>query len=162
MVLSDRVVVMDRGRVQQAGPPIEVYRRPASRFVGSFLGRASFLPARVLAGPPAAVVDVLGVRFPATGPGAAREGAEATCLLRPEALTIAPAGSAASDGPALRGVVRRAAFLGAVVDYEVELDGGTLAVHDRDVQRDAPLSPGTEVVVRPLVNRVYVLPAGGG
>ena len=43
MLLADHLVVLDRGVVAQAGPPLELYRRPASRFVASFLGEASFL-----------------------------------------------------------------------------------------------------------------------
>jgi putrescine transport system ATP-binding protein len=43
MLLADHLVVLDRGVVAQAGPPLELYRRPASRFVAAFLGEASFL-----------------------------------------------------------------------------------------------------------------------
>jgi ABC-type sugar transport system ATPase subunit len=48
MLLADHLVVLDRGRVAQAGLPLELYRRPASRFVASFLGEASFLAPGVL------------------------------------------------------------------------------------------------------------------
>ncbi len=49
MALSDVVVVMNAGRIEQAGPPDEVYRRPATRFVADFIGRANFLSGDVLA-----------------------------------------------------------------------------------------------------------------
>ncbi len=44
MVLSDQIVVMHRGRVQQVGSALEIYRRPRNRFVADFIGRANFLP----------------------------------------------------------------------------------------------------------------------
>ncbi len=47
MTLSDQVVVMNQGRIEQAGPPAEVYRRPHTRFVADFIGRANFVPATV-------------------------------------------------------------------------------------------------------------------
>jgi putative spermidine/putrescine transport system ATP-binding protein len=49
MVVSDRVLVMDRGRVQQQGPPLETYARPANRFVAGFLGLTNFLRGELVA-----------------------------------------------------------------------------------------------------------------
>ena len=49
MVLSDQIVIMHKGRVQQTGSAIGIYRRPANRFVADFIGRANFLPVEVLA-----------------------------------------------------------------------------------------------------------------
>ncbi|MEK0084387.1 ABC transporter ATP-binding protein [Geminicoccaceae bacterium SYSU G07066] len=49
LVMSDRILVMDKGRVQQAAPPLEAYARPANRFVAGFLGLTNFLPGEVLA-----------------------------------------------------------------------------------------------------------------
>jgi putative spermidine/putrescine transport system ATP-binding protein len=48
LVMSDRVLVMDRGRVQQAASPVETYARPANRFVAGFLGLTNFLPGEVV------------------------------------------------------------------------------------------------------------------
>jgi thiamine transport system ATP-binding protein len=50
--IADRVVVMNSGRVEQVGPPLEVYRRPASPFVARFLGMHNLLPGQVVAGSP--------------------------------------------------------------------------------------------------------------
>ncbi|MBO8141716.1 MAG: ABC transporter ATP-binding protein, partial [Firmicutes bacterium] len=49
MTLSDRIVVMRDGRIEQVGTPIEIYTRPANRFVASFIGTANLIPARVTA-----------------------------------------------------------------------------------------------------------------
>ena len=48
MTLSDRIVVMNAGRIEQEGSPEEVYQRPRTRFVMDFLGRANHLPARIV------------------------------------------------------------------------------------------------------------------
>src|SRR5690606_18947418 len=48
MALSDRIVVMNNGQIEQMGSPEEIYRHPVSRFVADFIGRANFLEATVL------------------------------------------------------------------------------------------------------------------
>ena len=64
LILSDRVVVMEAGRVEQIGRPEEVYRRPATAFVARFLGRANFLAGTVAeTGPTATVVALDGGGF---------------------------------------------------------------------------------------------------
>ncbi|CAA9288456.1 MAG: Spermidine/putrescine import ABC transporter ATP-binding protein PotA [uncultured Chloroflexi bacterium] len=188
MVLSDRVVVMNRGKIRQVGPPTEVYRRPAERFVAAFLGRANFLPARTVdlngtlatagstgatdaggkVGGTSSGVEVAGVRFPARGPSAPPAGTDVTVVLRPESVTVEPrTGGHAPEGT-LSGTVQRAAFLGSVVEYEVLLDsaepgggapsGPLVAVHDGDPNRDEPLSAGALVALRPLARELYFLP----
>src|SRR5690606_40211636 len=47
MTLSDRIVVMRDGNIEQVGTPVEIYTRPATRFVASFIGTANLIPARV-------------------------------------------------------------------------------------------------------------------
>jgi iron(III) transport system ATP-binding protein len=165
MVLSDRVVVMNRGRVAQVGPPAEVYRRPAERFVAAFLGRANFLPARVVQGAPSPAVDVLGSRFPAVSQTPLQPAAAVTVVLRPEAMAVEPLDKGQAPPGTLRGTIRRAAFLGPVIDYEVALGDASdtsetlLTVHDRDVRRMEPLPAGAAVALRPLTEALYVLPA---
>ncbi|MFM8678399.1 MAG: ABC transporter ATP-binding protein [Alphaproteobacteria bacterium] len=85
MFMADRLVVLDRGRVEQAGTPDEVYSRPASAFVAGFFGQANELAGTVSAGR----VDT------PFGPVAARglgEGAHARVLIRPEGLRLRDAG----------------------------------------------------------------------
>ncbi|HEU5316319.1 MAG TPA: ABC transporter ATP-binding protein [Chloroflexota bacterium] len=160
MVLSDRVVVMSQGTIRQVGAPHEVYGRPSERFVAGFLGRANFVPARVVevgAGG-SATIEVAGTRFPARGPSSPAAGDDVTVVLRPEAVTVAEVNGQASER-ALRGTVRHSAFLGPVVEYEVALvDGSALAVHDRNPDRLVPLPEGTAVEIRPLQRELYYLP----
>jgi ABC-type sugar transport system ATPase subunit len=114
MLLADHLVVLDRGRVVQQGPPLDLYRRPADAFVAGFLGEASLLPAEVLGAAdgtlrlstPLGTVEV---------PGAAPPGRRGSLLVRPEDVDLAAEGAAAAVltardlGSHLRVVLRPAA-----------------------------------------------------
>ena len=159
MALSDRVVVMHRGRVAQAGTPVDAYRRPVTPFVAGFLGRASFVPVEVVRDSPSPGVcaRIGDASYPATGPGA--DGSTAVAMLRPEDLGIGRASDALPEGALpLNGVVRRATFLGAVTDYEVALATGSIVtVHDVGA-RDVPFGEGEVVRVWPRGRSLYLLP----
>ncbi|MET1075448.1 MAG: ABC transporter ATP-binding protein [Umezawaea sp.] len=153
MSLSDRIVVMNAGRVEQVATPAEVYTRPASVFVGNFIGRATFLPM------PDAVVRngrarvwVFGRELDvAAHPDAGRG---AVLMIRPESVSVTPAFEEGS------GVVRSAVYLGAGVDYEVETDQGTVLATVADPDVDQLLVEGTKVGVEVDASRAYLLPRG--
>ncbi len=91
LVMSDEVIVMDRGRLQQHASPIETYRRPANRFVAGFIGVTNFLPARVAQVAKARVtLTVGGHSWPAQGLGPVAAGAEVLAALRAERIRLAP------------------------------------------------------------------------
>ncbi|HLE45304.1 MAG TPA: ABC transporter ATP-binding protein [Methylomirabilota bacterium] len=156
MALSDRIVVMHAGRIEQVGPPAEIYGRPATRFVADFLGRVNFLEAepaetgrarlRLGAGLVPVVVD-----GDATGPG------PWLAVLRPEALALEPAEGAGPDRPRAR--VRRTVFLGSVAEYEVEVDGAALLVSVANPLETGLFAEGDVVALR-LTARSLVLVRG--
>ncbi|HOL36835.1 MAG TPA: ABC transporter ATP-binding protein [Rubrivivax sp.] len=111
MSISDLIVVMNAGVVEQIGTPSAIYGAPANRFVADFIGRANFVSVDVLdehrvrlAGMPLAV-----------RPHGRRAGERATLVLRPEAIAVD------AERGALAGTVRRAMFLGSLVEYLVEV-----------------------------------------
>ena len=115
LAISDRVAIMDeQGRIRQVGAPEEIFERPVDRYVFRFMGMANFLAVERAGS---------GVRLPGSGrpfPWAtAPPGAAARWLagFRPSDVRIARDG----DGLACR--VRRASFLGAMMDYLIEVDG---------------------------------------
>jgi len=120
--LSDRVAIMNRGRVEQIGPPRAVYEHPANSFVGQFLGEANLLAGTVLSlGQGVATFRTEGgldLRAPAQ-PGVVA-GARAFAFMRPEKLAL---GDATGTNRA-SGQVRRVAFLGGVLRCVVALEGG--------------------------------------
>ncbi len=86
MAMSDRIVVFEGGRIQQAGPPLEVYDRPANSFVARFVGDSNLLPARIT-DPVAGTAEVDGLGPVRLAPQPGRQAGEAvTLLLRPEVL----------------------------------------------------------------------------
>ena len=112
--IADRLAVMDAtGRLRQVGSPEEIYARPADDFVFRFLGVANFLPVRR-----DGEVLRLGTGVePWTGPPPNRAGGLLAAGFRPSDVLLA------RSGPGLPGTVRRASFLGAQVDYLIDVAG---------------------------------------
>lgn len=119
LAIADRVGVMQAGRLEQLGPPTEVYSRPATPFVAEFVGLTNRLSGTVRGG----VVEVRGVRLPLVQPNVG-DGA-AVALVRPEAVTVAADDQAATSGP-LVGTVIATAFLGATSRVTVDLGDVTV------------------------------------
>ncbi len=122
MAMSDLILVMNRGRVEQAGSPQEIYARPVNRFVADFIGKANFLTGRVV---DANTVEVSGRALSLASPTTARAPSELTLVVRPEAVRLTA--KAAGPGPgqgALSGRVMRSTFIGNHADVVVEVDGG--------------------------------------
>jgi iron(III) transport system ATP-binding protein len=154
MTLSDQVVVMNKGKIEQIGSPTEIYRRPATRFVADFIGRANFVEATVRDRQDGGLtLDALGTTLTALAPAAAlRPGDAATLVIRPEMVEI--------DSPQahVAGIVRRAAYLGNVIEYDVEVAGQLLSLIERDPRRTEIHPEGQTVKVRFLEDCLYVLP----
>ncbi|MBA3325377.1 MAG: ABC transporter ATP-binding protein [Rhodobacteraceae bacterium] len=93
LTMADIVIVMDRGRVQQLGAPMEVYRDPANAFVAGFIGTSNLLPCRLL---DASAVEVSGQRLALT-PGDRVKAPPGPALLsvRPEDVRLGPEGLSA-------------------------------------------------------------------
>jgi iron(III) transport system ATP-binding protein len=127
--MSDRVVVMNAGEVQQIGTPEDVYRAPSNRFVAEFVGRVNLIAGVVASTDGGSVlVDVDGSHRLAVAAADAKRlpKDEVTVAVRPEALTLLPAGDGSVDGTnTWEASVHAVAFLGD--HYEYELDVG--AVH---------------------------------
>ena len=155
MALSDVVVVMNAGRVEQAGPPDEVYRRPATRFVADFIGRANFVEGLVEGADGTDTVDVSlfgRVHSVPAAPGQ-RPGQTAVVVLRPESIRIGTGD--------LRGRVRRATFLGPLAEYEIELGDDVLLVVDPDWMERGLHELGEEVSWSVRPEQAYALPPDG-
>jgi spermidine/putrescine transport system ATP-binding protein len=133
MALSDRIVVMNDGRVEQIGLPAEVYSRPASTFAAKFVGDANVLPVEVqdVSGEDAAVT-LAARRRQVSCPGARR--GSAWLVLRPEAVQVARLdGEPAADE--LTGSVRDVAFRGTGFQYRIAVDA-----LETELKAEAPAS----------------------
>ncbi|NJC81974.1 ABC transporter ATP-binding protein [Planosporangium mesophilum] len=137
LAVADRVGVMRDGRLEQVGPPADIYLRPATPFVADFVGLSNRLPGRVVTG----AVEVLGSRLPLVDPvGAPKDAADVTALVRPEAVDVA----ADPDGT---GRVLAVSFLGPTSRVTVELPDDVLVVAQVASARLAELASGTAVRV---------------
>jgi putrescine transport system ATP-binding protein len=112
LVMADRIAVMRAGRIEQIGAPVEIYERPASRFVASFIGQMNFLHGHVENGE---FVAAFG-RLPAATSGLA-SGAKAVLAVRPERVALA------ADGD-FGGVVEDVAFRGETTHLRLRLTSG--------------------------------------
>jgi iron(III) transport system ATP-binding protein len=154
MTLSDRIVVMNEGKIEQIGPPTEIYRQPQTRFVADFIGRANFVEATVrdvLNGQ--LVVDALGTTMTIAAPsGEFTEGQSALIVVRPEMVELDHAEAQ------VEGTVRIANYLGDVVEYDVEVEGQLLALVENDPRHTTIHPEGETVRLRFLEDCLYVLP----
>lgn len=93
--VADRVVVMNRGRIEQDGPPEQIYYQPATPFVAQFLGFTNLLPGTIRPGD--RVETPLGL-WPVPAPGPYPPGTAVTVLIRPEAASLEPGSDIAIEG----------------------------------------------------------------
>ena len=153
MTLSDRIVVMNDGIVEQVGTPTELYRYPRTRFVAGFIGRANFVPGVVRgADGDTLTVDALQSQLTIEGGREHGVGEEVTLIVRPEMVkVVAGAGTVA-------GIVRRASYLGDAIDYEVEVNGQLLTAVERNPTRMVIHAEGSEVGLDFYEDCVHILP----
>ncbi len=146
LAVADHLVVMRAGRVEQAGPPADVYRRPSTRFVAEFLGGAAVLPATVAGGRVRTALGEATAPAPAGWPDG-----PALAVVRPECARLS------GDGTPAR--VLRTTFAGGRFLVEVALAGGADGAPALRVAADAPAADGAEVRVA-LSEPPHLLPPG--
>ncbi len=119
LVMSDVIAVLDGGRLQQIGPPLEVYRRPANQFVADFIGESNLLSGSLEAvGGEVVFTTAKGLRV-RLAPGAATSG-PAHLVVRPEYVCLGPA--AAARGNQYPAEVLELLYVGDLVKYRLLLD----------------------------------------
>jgi spermidine/putrescine transport system ATP-binding protein len=163
LTMSDVIVVMRDGRIQQQGDPIELYERPVNRFVANFIGVSNPIEGRVTAFDPAsrrATVDGQGglqLRGRVTDAAARPSlGDTVTVVIRPERFTIRT-DTEATDPPgdgwtAIRGRVSQGTYLGDQTEYRIETaEAGELVVRRQNALGAGTgkgIGPGDPVIVR--------------
>ena len=153
MTLGTRIAVMDRGHLRQVGAPMEVYRRPANRFVASFIGspEMNFLPV------PETLTAGRAWLNAQYGDAAIQPGA--VLGLRPEELTLVPSAGAASAPLSWPGVVQRVERLGAEAYAQIRVGGADVLVR---TEADAALQAEQVIVLAPEMARLRVFDAQTG
>jgi spermidine/putrescine transport system ATP-binding protein len=168
MTMADTIAVMNDGRIEQAGTAADLYERPQTEFVASFLGISNLVDARLSeTGDRLATVEThdgatLHVPADRIGP----HGTDAVRVgVRPEKVTLSPAGTQAVDGAnVLRGTVVVASFLGVSIQYVVRAAGGeelTVFAQNLDGAEPESLGPGREVQLSWAPQHTFVVAKEG-
>jgi ABC-type Fe3+/spermidine/putrescine transport system ATPase subunit len=123
LVMSDRVVVMSNGVVQQIGSPGELYSRPANRFVADFIGEANILDGIVQGnGPVLAIAERTGLALRAVSNGSWSAGDRVAVVVRPEQIVIGEAARAC--GNCFEGALDQVIYVGDSSRYLISLSSG--------------------------------------
>ena len=150
LIMSDRVAVMNEGRIEQVGSPSDLYDRPASRFVAGFIGESNFLDGEVTAVNGREVaVRVAGTSLVAVAVRAPAIDARVVLAVRPEKIGFpdAAAGSRARLN-AVDALVRDVTFVGEMHRYVLEIAPGvTLVMKQQHRFQVTPRAPGERVAV---------------
>jgi spermidine/putrescine transport system ATP-binding protein len=129
LTMSDQIAVLAEGRVEQVGPPQQIYSAPATTFVAGFLGAANIFDADVLElTGPTAVCSAMDTRLGAAVDDSVRTG-PAAIVIRPERITLQNPGTPVSHGHnAIGGTVSEVVYLGACTQVHVDVGAGPALV----------------------------------
>jgi len=149
MSLGHELIIMRGGRIEQAGTPLEVYTRPATPFVATFLGSANLLEGECYQTNGQSKLRLPFVEIPAP---AGTNAGHCRVMVRPEDITIV-----ASGGGHLNGVVTSSIFLGNQVRLVLDAGGCTMVV---DVSNESIPPPGEVLTLRLNETKLCILPQG--
>jgi putative spermidine/putrescine transport system ATP-binding protein len=161
LVLSDRIAVMEGGRIAQIGTPAEIYRRPVDRFVASFIGESNLLQATILSTSATGFVADAGpglVLHARVEDGMPRPtaGTHVTLVIRPEAIRTRGAETVSNAATAR---VAEAIYVGDRVKYRLETAGGTKLSVTWSAGADGPLVTGSAVDLDIPAATIHWVPA---
>ena len=133
--MADTIAVMNRGQIEQLGPPQELYERPATSFVAGFLGASNLLPGTVEGSDGVRLEDGTLVRADVSG----RTG-PVSVGVRPEKISISSTGGPAGGANELTGTVAETAYIGVATEVVVETPLGVVHVFAQNIDagRDLP------------------------
>ncbi len=151
MSISDQIIIMSRGKVEQIGSPREIYYRPANKFVADFIGEANFLDAKVdETNGETAKITVAGTQLEALNYAGIQAGSEASLVLRPENVTL-------SDTGILKGTVTFSTFMGSYQYYQVDVGGKSVNITDYNPLGRKVYEAGEKAALNFDTKGVYIL-----
>jgi spermidine/putrescine transport system ATP-binding protein len=153
MTMADTIAVMRAGKVEQLGPPAELYERPATAFVAGFLGASNLLPGTIEGSDAIRLDDGTLLRASVDG----RSG-EVAAGVRPEKITIG-AGGGANELP---GTISETAYIGVATQVVVRTAAGTVHVFAQNMDAGGRVpTPGTTVVLSWAPESTFVVDREG-
>ena len=151
MALSDRIIIMNGGRIEQIGSPEEIYQKPASEFVADFIGRANFMKGVVKdIDAKGVLIELYGSVLRVQGSRLYAVGDEVTVVVRPESITVGVDGHFEGD-------VVMSTFMGAHQEYFVQLGDVTLDVEQLNPAGSVKFKEGEKVCVHMNEESMYIV-----
>jgi spermidine/putrescine transport system ATP-binding protein len=149
MTMADTIAVMNAGRIEQMGAPIELYENPVTTFVANFLGQSNLIKGQLTGKSGGdALLEVQGARMAMPTARVHSERDEVWVGVRPEKMQISRAGTATDGENAITGTVTDASYIGVSTQYLVELPWGQeVSVFSQNLSTEGPLSTGDDVVL---------------
>ena len=164
LTLSDRIAVMDRGRISQCAEPSEIYRSPANRFVAEFIGRVNLLRGQLTEEDGATLFraeDGTALPVPRRVLGGEVPDGTVNLVLRPENVQLDPPTRGDEDGIRVPGQIVQAVYTGALTSYVVEVRGGLRLLAEQQNTLGTPRhreDDRVEIYIDPAA--VYTVPDG--
>lgn len=156
MSLSDRIVILKDGKIQQIGTPQEVYAYPNNRFVADFIGKANFLETFIekVISEKEVVINLLGQRLaiPIIRQTFAKDD-KALLVLRPESIILEK-----KKPDSISGTIQETVYLGNQLTYLVNIDHKLLTVEIANPQECEVFSEGEEVSIKLPKKSLHLLP----
>ena len=152
MSISDKIIIMSKGKVEQIGTPREIYYHPNSRFVADFIGEANFLDAKVLETrkEDRALIEVNGQQMEVNNYAKAKAGDRAALVLRPEAVSL-------SDKGYLSSKVVLSTFMGSYQFYQAQVGEKLVQITDYNPVGKKIYEAGETACLNFDANGVYIL-----
>jgi iron(III) transport system ATP-binding protein len=143
MAISDKIVIMNKGVIEQIGSPFEIYTSPDNQFVANFMGKANFINTGVLAADADFIeVKLAGelVRLKPNRSLPLKPGDKVCCMIRPEFMHI-------EGGGKFSVLIKHTSYFGNSVEYTVEMGGETLIMMDSEIRKNGVIAAGTKITV---------------
>ena len=141
--MSDRIVVMNEGRVEQIGTPFEIYNQPRTRFVASFVGTLTVIPAKVV-NATKGTLTLDGQQIRSGKPFSGAAGNMVSVALRPEAIAL---GKGSDNANRLNAKVMNVNFLGSIVRVKVRSGTQDISLDMFNQTTSPPPEPGASVTI---------------
>ena len=156
--ISDRVAVLDGGVIQQVGTPMDLYDRPANRFIAGFVGTINLLRGTLRQTPAGTIFD-----SPLLGnislPGTVHATGDAEIAFRPHTLSLAALGSAATpDRIWITGAIAEREFLGEFIRYRIDVQGTDIVADQQHYGGNVEFKTGNQVRIGIEPAQVRLLP----
>lgn len=153
MSLSDKIIIMNKGKIEQIGTPREIYQQPASEFVADFIGVANFVDAVVNNINKDSVELTMfkkTINIPLKVKKSISEGDKVRLVIRPESITVGSEGK-------YDGIVESSMFMGSAQEYTVRVDNTVLKIEDSNPACKKAFNEGDKVKISMQEQSIHMI-----